>query len=409
MVVMLVGAPAMGAPAGGSQIASTEARSGSRAVRALVGWVRAGGRSAGTSVSRAGPTEIICRARNERSVKFLPGAGLAPLPWGKPGPRGVESIPPGLAQVVTCSTSVYRRFFAGRDTVSFTEGISEEECADIPRLLLQYGRRPVEKLAVPPLGYRNVECLWSTPRYLIFGLVHQGEGGPEYDRVACWRIGTGEWIWTPERDGLAHRPGFDLASLVPDWRTAAASEAGEAIVMRGKERAIALWPGDRSWSLVDATTGSAIAAPRRELNHKVIEGKQVHLHPQLRSRIQAEFRKRNRAFDPFEVLEMITVPCRAHRASCALIAHSIVHGAARRGVQDRVTGKFRWQDEMFGVFLVDSKLTSLEATLGMFPTQRWLDETAYFDTDAPDDSIVVWPEGETYGDPGPRLSYPCAP
>ncbi len=411
LAAALVAALTTGASPGDSKVPRAVVGSASSAVRALVTWLQGGDRSAPASASQAGAGEIVCGARVERPLQFPASAGLGPLPWAGPVPRtGAQSAPTGMEEEAACSAWVYRRFFAGRDTVSFTYGHSAEECSDVPRLILQSGGRARERIAVPPLDHRNVECLWATPHYLIFGLVYQGEGGPEYDRIACWRIGSQDWIWTQEREGQEHRPGFDLASLLPDWRTANAAEVGDAVEFRGKERALALWPRERSWSLVDAASGAAIPVPRRTLTRVIVEGRKVHLHPVLASQIQSEFRKRNRAFDPFEVLEMITEPCRAHRASRALIAHAIVHGAADRGVQDHATGKFRWQDEMFGVFLVDSTLTRLQATLGMFPTERWLDETAYFDTEAPDDSIVVWPESVDYGgDLAPSRSFPCAP
>ena len=169
------------------------------------------------SYSPGGAIGTICSARLERAVPFAGSAGVAPLPWEGPPTKASTSGPPDAEAEFSCSTTVYRRFFAGRDTVSFTRGRAEEECNDVPRLLLHSGNAREGVVPVWPLHDRNVECLWCTPRYLVFGLVRSGEGGPEYDRIACWRVGTNDWYWTPEGEGLMRRPGFDLASLVPDW------------------------------------------------------------------------------------------------------------------------------------------------------------------------------------------------
>lgn len=69
--------------------------------------------------------------------------------------------------------------------------------------------------------------------------------------------------------------------------------------------------------------------------------------------------------------------------------------------RDSETG---WDNEFFGVFIFDSRLSAIKQTLGTFPTKRWRDydvQIERFDRD----SVVVFGRGVTYGDGGDRRAY----
>lgn len=63
-----------------------------------------------------------------------------------------------------------------------------------------------------------------------------------------------------------------------------------------------------------------------------------------------------------------------------------------------------WNNELFGVFIFDSRLTTIQRTLDTFPTKSWRDydvQIERFDRD----SVVVFGRSLTYGHQGDRRAY----
>jgi len=64
-----------------------------------------------------------------------------------------------------------------------------------------------------------------------------------------------------------------------------------------------------------------------------------------------------------------------------------------------------FQDELFGVLVLDSTLTRVRKVLDVFPTQRWRDYNVRID-ELTGDSIIITGRGYTYDDAGTRKAYP---
>ena len=64
----------------------------------------------------------------------------------------------------------------------------------------------------------------------------------------------------------------------------------------------------------------------------------------------------------------------------------------------------RFEDELFGVFVVDSSLSTVERVVDAIPTPRWHDYSVRFDR-VGFDSLYVIGAGESYGDLAMRRSY----
>src|SRR6185503_15793438 len=56
----------------------------------------------------------------------------------------------------------------------------------------------------------------------------------------------------------------------------------------------------------------------------------------------------------------------------------------------------RFEDELFGVFIVDNDLSRIERTLDIFPTQRWADYIVSFEKVSHSEVVVVG--AGSYGD-----------
>lgn len=63
-----------------------------------------------------------------------------------------------------------------------------------------------------------------------------------------------------------------------------------------------------------------------------------------------------------------------------------------------------FNDEMFGVFVVNDSLSRIERVLDTFPTDRWLDYEVRFGK-LTADSVEVFGKGATYGDGPIRRAY----
>jgi hypothetical protein len=264
------------------------------------------------------------------------------------------------------------------------------------------------RVVMTPLHEWNIDAMWLTPHFLIFAVTADYESVlPQFVRIVCWELDTGHWFASTTRHYLMHRPGFDLPALLPDWYSARAYEIGAAVVLRGRERALALWPNKGAWSLVDATNGRPVLQKSGPAARLLLTPAEKRIKPGLRSKIRDVLAKAHdrahRDVVDFNILELMRSPCATSPSSYAVIARAVGRDREKGGPE------MDWTRELFAVCILDSSLTQVTRTLTPFRSERWLDYTAYFDPEAADDSIVVWGEGETYGDSGMRLAYPCSP
>jgi hypothetical protein len=312
------------------------------------------------------------------------------------------------SQAEECTSAVYRHFFIDADTIAFTWARAPEACTESPRMIFQSPPGKARRVVMTPLHDWNIDAMWLTPHFLIFAVTAEYESAlPQGVRIVCWELGTGRWFTSPTRHYLMHRPGFDLPALLPDWYSARAYEIGAAIVLRGRERALALWPNKGAWSLVDAKNGRPVLQKSRLAPRQLLTPPEKWIKPGLRSRIRDALAKvhdrAHRDVVDFNILELIRSPCAAIPSSYAVIARAVG--------RDREKGRpeLYWTRELFGVCILDSSLTKVMRSFTPFPSERWADYDAYFDLDSPDDSIVVWSEGDMYRDNPVRHAYPCRP
>jgi hypothetical protein len=336
----------------------------------------------------------------------------APRPWAVsfkgPGIRSFESDSAFTSgdRSESCANWPYRHFFTDRDTITFTFARIPEGCSESPGMRFRDSTGAARRVDVTPLFNWNVDAIWLTPHCLVFAVTAEYESAlPQFVRIACWELETGRWFTSPTRGYLMHRPGFDLPALLPDWYSARAYETGGAVVLRGKKRALALWPERRAWSLVDAVTGRPTSDRARSTSRRIVTSPERRIGPRLKNEIRSVFAKVhdkvNREIVDFNIIDLIQEPCASGQRQYAVTARAVG--------RDRASGgpKMDWTRELFGVCIIDSSLTHVTKSFAPFPTYRWADTTVYFDLDAPDDSIVVWEEGTTYSDVGGRFAYPC--
>ena len=328
-----------------------------------------------------------------------------------PGSQAFQSdsaFPGSVDLSEPCASWPYRHFLVGRDTLTTTVARVPEGCSESPGLVFRNRKGRLERVDVTPLYNWNIDAIWLTPQYLVLGATAESESAlPQCVQIAFWELKTGRWYMSPTRGSLMHRPGFDLPALLPDWLSARVFETNGAVVLKGKHRGLAFWPFTRAWSLVDASTGKPV--PVRELRspRRVVEHPDQRIGPTLKREIKSTFArtfdKANRDLVDFNLIDLIRGPCSAHPMYYAVTARAVG--------RDRAPGRAEidWSRELFAAFVLDSSLTRVIKSFPPFPSYRWLDTTAYFDLNAPDDSLVVWAEGTTYADYGGRFAYPCNP
>ncbi|OFW28946.1 MAG: hypothetical protein A3H97_13880 [Acidobacteria bacterium RIFCSPLOWO2_02_FULL_65_29] len=73
------------------------------------------------------------------------------------------------------------------------------------------------------------------------------------------------------------------------------------------------------------------------------------------------------------------------------------------GIRSDLSFKGRFDDELFGVFIVDSTLTRIVRTLDIFPTQRWADYIVSIEK-LTDSEVTIVGAG-SYGDQKLRRVY----
>jgi hypothetical protein len=119
------------------------------------------------------------------------------------------------------------------------------------------------------------------------------------------------------------------------------------------------------------------------------------LNPLNRAMRQA-FTQRNPAVTRVTVLEL--------RLASAQAGTYVLLG---RGIRPDLRFQGSFDDELFGVFLVDSGLTRIERTLEIFPTQRWNDYMVSIE-ELTDSEITIVGSG-SYGDQKLRRVYKLQP
>lgn len=101
-----------------------------------------------------------------------------------------------------------------------------------------------------------------------------------------------------------------------------------------------------------------------------------------------EFQKRNKKIDTAEVLAL------SRAISSKLRGYIVVARGTREG-QRNFEGI--WEDELFGVFIIDQRLGAILHTLDMFPTQRWYDyKVSIYKIEW--NFVTIKGEGDMYGD-----------
>lgn len=338
----------------------------------------------------------IARSLENRSLRSvrLPGRSVPRADTLAGAPRG-DSFDPREA--------VYSAFLAGRDTVRFTYGHIAEAYGGIPRLILGSPGARRGSFPLAPLAHWNVGAMWYTGDYLIFGCTFEPEGSVRYQQIALWHLPTGRWYTSPREERLYHR-GFKLGDMLEDWRSARASSDGGSVALAGARSALVLEPKTGSWALVDGT-GKGIPPPPRRVARRLAPATAA-MHARLRAPLLAAFREWNRGVDSVRILEVMREPCVAHRGAAAIL----VQGTApppTLNAADSPDIQATMNSELFGVFLADSALGSIESRVDMFPTSRFGDYVLYFDLEAPDDGMTVYGQGDSYGDEETKRTYRC--
>jgi hypothetical protein len=113
---------------------------------------------------------------------------------------------------------------------------------------------------------------------------------------------------------------------------------------------------------------------------------------QLIDALRLALKKRNHLIERVTIVELRALPPDG--------PHVLIGEGVRQ--DQRFQGSF--EDELFGVFLVDSKHTRIESTLEIMPTPRWLDYRMRIESLTATRLVVVG-KGDTYGDQPLRRVY----
>lgn len=116
--------------------------------------------------------------------------------------------------------------------------------------------------------------------------------------------------------------------------------------------------------------------------------------PTLVSQIQGEFKKKNTKVEDVTLLEL--VPFYGRSLRYLVLGHGIRQ-------DEKFEGSF--EEELFGLFVVDQSFTKILATVDIFPTERWNDYSVEIKRPT-FESIVLVCKGATYGDVNRIRTYP---
>ena len=154
-----------------------------------------------------------------------------------------------------------------------------------------------------------------------------------------------------------------------------------------------------------AVASAAVLMPqssggRDSTESRLIDTTRVHNPVALQAPLLDAIRRRFQSVDPsIRVVELLDLRFFAQDSVWyAIIAHGV--GPHRGWKSPAEVG------ELFGVFGVDSLLTTVTRTFDIFPTQRLGDYDVWFDRSWVRDSFVVSGHGATYGDVPIRRVYP---
>lgn len=173
----------------------------------------------------------------------------AGLQYHQPYPS--DSMPNWGTEAEECSLTVWRRFFVENDTIAFTMGRAPEACSEAPRMIWTDLSHRQHRRAVPPLFNWNIESLWCTENYLIFGLTAYYEGGGYDERLAFWNLGDGRVVLTPgvvwEDNGRMTRYEPSLPQRLPGWRQARVAEMRGGLLFAIRDTQLVFWPDRRAY------------------------------------------------------------------------------------------------------------------------------------------------------------------
>jgi hypothetical protein len=156
-----------------------------------------------------------------------------------------------------CSTTVWRTFYQGGDSLRFTMSRSPEECNEVPRLIWTDNFGKTHKAPLPPLYDFNVSSIWMTSNYLVLGLDAEYELGSHAKRLAFWNLKTGALVVTPrvhwessEWDRSVKKRLFNTLS---SWETATVSEDAGRLTVRNQAECLQVWPAQRTYARCSGT------------------------------------------------------------------------------------------------------------------------------------------------------------
>lgn len=365
-----------------------------------------GGVSAGAVPCAGLRAELESRLEHARALgrwqEYLPyeealADSLAGVPWSRvtrrvalAGATFHESYPSiaGPECLEACPKCVHRRFVADGDTLSFTEARSPEFCSEFPRLLWRSPSGRHHREALVPLFNWNVEALWCTGRYLVFGLHAEYESVLPGEALAFWDFETSRWAYAPPGEQSAsYSIGLALTGILPAWPRVQVAGVGDAIILRDGGRAVALWPVRHEWSVIEADTGTPVQQGPGVPPGRAILRHAAPVSRELLDEIRSALHQADPQVGPPEVFEIMSPACPPDSSLVAVLVHA-----------PTPQGMFGHAGEIFGVFLADRLLSRVVKTLEVFPELRQGDYTAFFVAEAAPDSIIVIGQGQDYGD-----------
>jgi hypothetical protein len=108
--------------------------------------------------------------------------------------------------------------------------------------------------------------------------------------------------------------------------------------------------------------------------------------PTLVSQVQAEFMKKNTKVENVTLLELKP-----------FYGRSVRYLVLARGIRQDEKFEGSFEEELFGLFVVDQSFTKVLGTVDIFPPARWNDYSVEFKRPMLE-SIVLVCKGATYGD-----------